>query len=532
MRNKVLLIVIFLPIICFAQKEKKKGKLGTLIQKAATATENAVAAEKIATARADSLHELRPGYETKSSLYYNEDLADKPLPGYYVLKDGRKVDAIIGYQRPQFIMGLSTALFIAKEANNQKIDALNANQDPNFKEWVKYDDLKAFFVANQLFARNSDGNFAVIIDEGAIHTSGGLQMISQEQQLFKIYPITQKLNGEKFGSMYNGITKDQAISLVDDAPGIAEELESDGIDIYEAFTRYNIWYEDNHPGEVEYIFGKDYGVSGRYSSGGTTNTEASAAEKAMVASIAKANLAPRVDPFEGRSTDVDPSIASAKPEVTVKKESFTARVQRIKADGNKVGILVRSSNLLINPKPLGDGLNPAMVKGSYGPLTGLGVLARATADRLNESFGTDVFEVVDYQKIPYKDGKYGKYDDWWSTKYKIVILYDLTPFYNAFYRTNTSNGELEYVAYERVNSELILMAAEEEKPDKLRYVIGSPRSMGSFISEDYIGPKETDFDIIQELKAAINPPSDDEIIKLLIENQKEPLAKLIKKLSK
>ena len=497
-------------------------------------------------------YEIIKGEDVLESSY------NKYFPGYYIANDGSQTDCLILFEP-------------ADKMNEQSSNLSTAMSVDGEVKLVDKRNLTAFFVNDRLYQPISlDGatKWCYIRTQGAIRLvnipsyhdtrveKGIGAYYDEEKQTNIAYTDTiklflpywseaqaiQKLDQEAEVVVF--LNRKNILPFVEDYPELATKIDNKekgykatllnapgSLDPFgeKMFNIYNEWYDKNNPGAIKYLPTK---ATYRAPQPAVAAGNLPMAEVALVEEISKANLAPRIDPFEGRSTTVDPSVASANPEVAVKKESFTDRIKRIKDAGNKVGILVRSANLLINPKPLSEGLNPAQVKGSYGPLTGLDALAQATAARLNESFSTDVFEVVDYQKIPYKEGKYGKYDDWWSTKYKIVILYDLEPFYNAFYRKNTSTDELEYVAYERVISELILMAAEESKPDKLKYVTGSPRSMGSYKSEEFIGSKETDYNIIQDLKASIKPPADVEIIKVLIEEQKEPLDKLIKKLSK
>jgi hypothetical protein len=513
-----------------AKAEKKPSKLGSMLAKADEIQKSSDEANKKDQTAADALRQTRPGYEATSSKYYNHDLADLPLAGYYIKKNGEKVEAIIGYQKPQFLIGLSNALFICKQADGKKIDALNAESDPNFKEWVKYEDIKAFYVADQLHARNSEGYFTVIISEGAIHTTASIKLWNKETQLFKVFPVTQKLNGQKAGTFLDRPTEAELLSMMTDAPDIVDGYKNGEYTLNEAEIKYNVWYEAKNPGKVNYIFGKDYGVTKNSSS--VAAQEVTEYDKEVVAAADEAHRAPKIDKFAGRPTTAEASVASAKPEVEVKKESFKDRLNRVKSDGNKVGVLVTSKNLVINPNDFSEGITKAQVMGSYGPLTDLDNLAKATTDQLNAGFGIDVFEAVDYSKIPVKEGKYGKLDDWWSTKYKVIVIYELTPFYNAYYKTNTQTGDREYNAQMRVDSEMIVMAAEQEKPEKLKYVTASPKSWGNYRSEKYTAPAETDYHMIQELKAAINPPSDDVVMQELIKSQKEYLDKFVKKKSK
>lgn len=529
----LLFSITFFSIICYAQEPEKGGsKFMNTLKKMEEIQKSSEEANKKNQESADALRQARPGYEATNSTYYNHKLEDMPLPGYYIKKNGEKVDAIIGYQKPQFLIGMSNALFICKQEDGKKIDALNAQSDPNFKEWVKYEDIKAFYVANQLHAKNSEGHFTVIISEGAIHTTASIRLWNKETQLFKIFPVTQKLNGQKAGTFLDRPTEAELLSMMADAPEIVDGYKNGDYTLYEAEIKYNVWYEAKNPGKVTYIFGKDYGVTKTATSSVSTQA-ATAYEKEVASAAESAHRAPRIDVFAGRPATAPSSVTSAKPEVAVKKESFKERLNRIKADGNKVGVLVTSKNLVINSGSFSEGITKAEVMGSYGPLDGLEVLAKTTTDRLNKGFGVDVFETIDYSQIPVKEGKHGKLDDWWSTKYKMIVLYELSPSYVAYYKTiNTETLERSYNAQMKVNSEMIVMGAEDIKPEKLKYVTPSPKSWGYYRSEMYTASSETDYHTIQELKAAINPPSDDIVIENLIKSQKEYLDKFVKKKSK
>jgi len=529
----LLFSVTFFTIVCYAQAPKKGGsKFLNTLQKMEEIQKSSDEANKKNLETAEALRQARPGYEATNSTYYNHKLEDMPLPGYYIKKNGEKVEAIIGYQKPQFLIGMSNALFICKQEDGKKIDALNAQSDPNFKEWVKYEDIKAFYVANQLHAKNSEGHFTVIISEGAIHTTASIKLWNKETQLFKVFPVTQKLNGQKAGTFLDGPTEVEILSMMADAPAIVDGYKNGDYTLYEAEVKYNVWYEENNPGKITYIFGKDYGVT-KTAKPAVATQEKTSYEKEVTSAAESAHRAPRIDVFAGRPATAPAAVASAKPEVAVKKESFVDRLNRIKADGNKVGVLVTSTNLVINPGSFSEGISKAQVMGSYGPLEGLDKLANTTVDQLNDGFGVDVFEAVDYSQIPVKEGKYGKVDDWWATKYKMIVLYELSPSYIAYYKTiNTETLERSFNAQMKVNSEMIVMGAEDIKPDKLKYVTPSPKSWGYYRSEMHIASSDTDFNTIQELKSAINPPSDDEVIEAIIKSQKEYLDKFVKKKSK
>jgi len=171
--------------------------------------------------------------------------------------------------------------------------------------------------------------------------------------------------------------------MMEDAPEIVQGYKDGKYDLNIAEIRYNILYEENNPGMVNYIFGKDYGVK-KESTTSSAPREVTEYEKEIMADAEAANRAPKIDVFAGRPATAGDAVASAKPEVAVKKESFMDRLNRINADGNKVGVLVTSKNLVINPDEFSEGITKAQVMGSYGPLEGLDDLAETTADQLNK----------------------------------------------------------------------------------------------------------------------------------------------------
>ncbi len=513
-----------------AKAEKKPGKFTAMLIAAGEVNESAQANNKELSAYADSLRQARPGYETKSNVLYNPEWSDLPLQGYYIKNNDEKVEAVIGYLKPQFLIGLAGGLFICKQADGKKVDALNPQLCDNFKEWVKYDDIKAFYVADQLFTKLPEGNFTVLISEGAIHSYAWMKLVDEKKQDFRLYPVTQKLDGQKYGSVSKGISESALLSMMSDAPQIVQGYRDGKYSLNEAEIRYNIWYEESNPGIVKYFFGKDYGVTKKAVP--VASAASIAYDTEMVSKYDKAHQVPKQDYFAGRPNVASAAVASAKPEVRVKKESFIDRLNRIKADGNKVGVLIRCNNIYVNPPNVSEGVNTVKVVGSYGPLVGTEKIADKIAAEFNKGFGVDVFEVVDYSLIPVKDGMNGKMDDWWSTKYKIIIIYDITPYYTAIKRTVNSAGDKEFKAQMKVTTEVLIMSAEDKQQTRLKYITSTPQNWGVYNSEAFVGPPTTDFDIIDDLKEVINPPADNIVIDELIRTQQKYIDKYVNKKSK
>ena len=547
MRIIITILSIVISFSGFAQEPKKKKSSGLMnsLKKMDDLTKASVEANKKNAGYADSLRFARPGYEAvffaknqldESSKYYDHSKTDMPLQGYYIKNDGSKIEAVIAYQKPEFLVGdlaSSFSLYLCKSANGKVVDVLNSNLEPNFKAYIKKDQIKAFFVGDQLFANYPGVGWRIVIDEGAIHSFANIfKMENKDGIYYTAWKQTQKLNDEPLGSIMASPSTNVLLDMLEDSPEIIQSYKAGEITLYEAEVTYNIQFESKKPGVVDYILGIDYGAE-RKAELASAN-EAIVRQKDVTNAAEEAHRAPRIDPFDGRPTSASAAVASAKPEVAVKKESFKDLLNRIKADGNKVGILVTSKNLVINPGTGStEGTTKAQVMGSYGPLEGIDKIAKTTAADLNAGFGIDVFEAVDYSQIPVKEGKYGKMDDWWSTKYKVIFIYELEPNYTAIYKVaNSETLEREYQAKMHVHGDVIVMSAEEIKPDKLKYVTSSPKRWGSYNSEKFVGPAETEFLTIQQLKAAINPPSDEVVVDAIIESQKEALAKFVKKKSK
>ena len=58
-------------------------------------------------------------------------------------------------------------LAICREVNGKKVDVLNPTNEPNFASWLKKDDIRAFYVGEQLFVKRNK-RWYIMISEGAI----------------------------------------------------------------------------------------------------------------------------------------------------------------------------------------------------------------------------------------------------------------------------------------------------------------------------------------------------------------------------
>src|SRR5690554_6161372 len=98
----------------------------------------------------------RPGYVAQSNTFkFDESKTNMPMEGYYILKDGTEVEAVIAYRKPEFFVGdfaAGASLLIGKELTGKPMDPFNPDSEPNFKAFIDKNDLKAFFVDGHLYA--------------------------------------------------------------------------------------------------------------------------------------------------------------------------------------------------------------------------------------------------------------------------------------------------------------------------------------------------------------------------------------------
>ena len=146
------------------------------------------------------------------------------------------------------------------------------------------------------------------------------------------------------------------------------------------------------------------------------------------------------DRFAGRTSTVSPEMASAKDNQPVKKETFTAKMQRIKSDGNKIGVLMRVMPVTV-PKPTSNSTTfgeSLPIEGEYMDES-LASAGPELVKELNEALGTTDIELIDLNKIPYRDvkvlGIQARVDDWWASKFKVVFICTIDPQIKAIHDT-------------------------------------------------------------------------------------------------
>ncbi len=264
---------------------------------------------------------------------------------------------------------------------------------------------------------------------------------------------------------------------------------------------------------------------------------------ALFAILLTVNVFSQIDRFEGRPTEASSDVAQAKENVPVKKESFKDKLARISADGNKVGVLSTAGSVYVKEykKPQGsttqlDTKVDAGVKGELAGVQGLEEFGPWLVSQLNDKFGTDVFELVDINKIPYKEVKVfssmQKVDDWWSTKYKMVATYNIDCYYEAYTEGEVTSDARSFIGSFSVDTRLYILEYFIGKKGGTQKYIVNGRQMGSYNSEKYKGKEDTEVGSIEELAELVAKKSDSEIVEMLNAERESHLQKALGKLLK
>jgi hypothetical protein len=238
----------------------------------------------------------------------------------------------------------------------------------------------------------------------------------------------------------------------------------------------------------------------------------------------------QTDPFAGRSTTAGADVSSSKDNVPAKKESFTAKLERYKNEGFKVAVVFYSSEIktkVAPPSSTTSASKQIVLDGSLPSIkSNLMPLVESFTATMNETFNTDVFEMVDINSIPYKESKWGKVDDWGITKYKMVISYTGSPTYDY------TNSGGKYSASFVVNLNVVATEfVNEKKGVKMKYPIRSG-NLGLYRSPNWESDTNPGFKSIEKLETLVNPPSGSDLLAELQSEQDAHMDEFIKKRKK
>lgn len=252
--------------------------------------------------------------------------------------------------------------------------------------------------------------------------------------------------------------------------------------------------------------------------------------KSEASSSAEANIdTDRAQYFEGRPTSPGPDVESFKENIPAKKESFSDKLARFKTEGFKVAVVLYSGSVKTIPIPTSSTTTLTTQKSLEGSIPSMRSdfveMAEKLTSALNSAFNTDVFELVDMTKIPYRKVNAGKVDDWEVTKYRLVMTYIIQPEYDYNFSMNKYNGDF-MVNMNLVGTEFV----NEKKGVKMKYPLRSG-NLGYF-KKAYSSEDDPGISTVAELNALVTPPSGEVLVAELQKQQDENLPKIIEKLKK
>lgn len=282
----------------------------------------------------------------------------------------------------------------------------------------------------------------------------------------------QKLdNDPTYGSQMKVSFRNTMTEMTTDYPELSTKIESKekGYKIFDLegiIVEYNEWYDQLHPGEIMSITDEDWGIKKMTDA----ELKESLAELNPMAKLksAKSTAKAKYEAKEAsRPSTPSASLAEVKPNVPVKKETFTQKINRIKTDGNKVGVQFLNPYVYIKPPVsasssgsggmggLSGGMFSGAKSGSKHPADTINAyselkeLAISFVKDMNTSFDTDVFELVeDVNQVPLRKVM-GSYliDDWWATKYKLLMIYQIDSYYDISKASGKYSGNFRATSH-------------------------------------------------------------------------------------
>ncbi|GHN00082.1 hypothetical protein WSM22_15710 [Cytophagales bacterium WSM2-2] len=305
--------------------------------------------------------------------------------------------------------------------------------------------------------------------------------------------------------------------LVADNQELANKVATDASygwsNIGKVIKEYNFWYETNNPGKLKYLPGFE-----------SQDPNKKEAEQASIKGFgdlkdkikanqekSKAEGQKRLDSlFSGRTATPSPDVASAKDNIPVKKETFAAKMQRIKADGNKMGIIVNIHSIKAAAKKKAGGSSTMMQQQGMGeeiiPVEGeftdesLTPIAKEFTDELTKALNTTDIEFINIEKIPYREvkvfGANTRIDDWWATKYKVIFALDVDPRVKATHETFGNDvkfaGRLDFICSLIVTE--YIGGPTSDKRDIITQVLNMGSFSSSFSQKEDVGDLKTLYD--------------------------------------
>ena len=460
---------------------------------------------------------------------YNESLYFKDVSAHYITTEGEvgEVQTIyhpILLKSPQLNLGTVGSEGVSKD----QLQAIYVAGEiwmlkptPAGKQWVLMNEQGAI---NSITYITSETEHSDIIQEKMSRE------LVNDYQSKNIQIITGNLYEKRGGNTYSNTDlilgfKNKMSEMTEEYEELSKKIKNkeSGYKLFnlgKIVTEYNHWYAENHPNEIKTFTPESFGLKGVKEPVSLKEGIAEIKQqKAEQEEKKSAKLA-------SRPTEPSAEIASAKPNKPVRKESFPEKVKRIEADGNKIGVLFSNPYNYVKPyaaSSFGSGLGLRDTVPAYEMNLG-----EMLVKKLNASFNTTIFELVDLNQIPYREvNVLGSRltDDWWSTKYKILLTYSLDSYYQFIINT-TQQTEGTYRVFSSITGTEFSMDGNKPQQD----ILFSTFNMGSYYLQ--LGEVEGKLEAESIAEAMENFNAEvkaDLVIKELEEGLEKRYDKLIKK---
>ncbi|MEQ8425047.1 MAG: hypothetical protein RIA63_10080, partial [Cyclobacteriaceae bacterium] len=132
---------------------------------------------------------------------------------------------------------------------------------------------------------------------------------------------------------------------------------------------------------------------------------------------------------------------------------------------------------------------------------------------------------IDINKIPYKDLRMGRVDDWWATKYKVVFAYTVDP--RVTLSKKEVDGKSQSVASVNMITSLLAMEYIGSSDDPKQKVVAQVLNMGSFVTPAYA--QDEDMADIQEVYEKCLEKLETPLLDKIETERADAVAKLVEK---
>lgn len=190
----------------------------------------------------------------------NASLFDKPMKGFYIDKDGKKISAVIKYQAPEMMNSANSALLLYKTAYNEP--GFKEDESNNFIAAKLKMEVLAFSVNGHVYVPIEGEKWGILMKEGAIRecvyifkTQTGSGKTGYQQSVWYKKHEGKTLPGLNLALGFKNSMSD----FVSDNSELAEKIKNkeEGYTMLKTnfiIEEYNKWYDEKNPGKLKYIY--------------------------------------------------------------------------------------------------------------------------------------------------------------------------------------------------------------------------------------------------------------------------------------